>query len=106
MTDVSGTLYFLADDGSGRKLWKTTGTTPTLVSSGNPAALTAADGKLFFSATDSTNGRELWVSDAMGTRRVKDIYPGLGGSNPSFLSPVEGAVYFTAFDEEHGVDVL
>jgi ELWxxDGT repeat protein len=41
------------------------------------------DGKVFFLANNSVNGRELWVSDGTpaGTVMVRDLYPGTVSSN-------------------------
>ena len=89
MTDVNGTLFFTAQDGTGRrKLWKTDGTengtmvvkdiahlTPEIQWA--PRQLVDADGTLFFTAGDRTSGIELWKSDGTeaGTVLVKDINP-------------------------------
>jgi ELWxxDGT repeat protein len=101
LTNVSGTLFFTAYNGtSGVELWKSDGTAAgtTLVkdiypgttrqyayytysdvpNSSSPNNLTSVNGTLFFTANDGTNARELWKSDgtAAGTTLVKDIYPG------------------------------
>ena len=88
--DVSGTVFFTADDGvHGRELWKSDGTkaSTVLVKDVNPTAvddyyqrpgfLTALGGTLFFSTDDGVHGRELWKSDGTeaGTVLVKDIDP-------------------------------
>jgi ELWxxDGT repeat protein len=51
--------------------------------------MTLVGTKVFFSATDGVNGRELWKTDgtAAGTTLVKDILVGTNPSNPtSFVS--------------------
>ena len=62
----------------------------------DPREFLWAGDKLFFIATEATHGRELWVSDgtAAGTRLVRDLVPGAGGSNPSHLTLGNGVVYF------------
>ena len=70
LTDVNGTLFFIANDGTtGNELWKSDGTAAgtVLVKDINPGAsgsfpdkLTNVNGTLFFSATDGTTGNELW----------------------------------------------
>ena len=73
-TNVSGTLYFAADDGnSGVELWKSDGTSAGTLqvrdirpgganSHSNPQQLAEAGGLLFFQANDGTSGAELWVN--------------------------------------------
>ena len=91
------------------ELWKTDGTPPgtALVrdmvpgpDSSDPEGLTAAGGRLFFSARDGLHGRELWTSDgtARGTRRVQDIAPGSSSSAPTRLTPLGDHLFFTADD--------
>src|SRR5262249_26350665 len=69
LTDVGGTLFFAANDSTGRELWKSDGTEAgtVLVAPGSgaslPSHLTAAGGTLFFSAFDPVHGTELWQSD-------------------------------------------
>src|SRR5262249_54438313 len=79
-TEVNGTLFFAADDGStGLELWKTDGTTEGTMRvadivegelGSNPAQLTGVNGTLFFTVTGG-----LWRSDgtAAGTMRVADM---------------------------------
>ena len=58
-----------------------------------------ARNKALFTATDSTNGKELWITDgtATGTKLLKDIYPGFSSSNPSSLVTLaNGKVLFSA----------
>ena len=70
LTNVNGTLFFVANDGThGLELWKSDGTASGTVMvmaalfSANPYFLTDVNGTLFFTATDGTNGIELWKSD-------------------------------------------
>jgi len=84
-TDVNGTLFFSANDGTnGYELWKSDGTSAGTVlvknvqpgsASADPRQLTSFNDRLFFSADDGMNGRELWISNgtAAGTMLFKDI---------------------------------
>jgi ELWxxDGT repeat protein len=116
LTNVNGTLFFVADDGAaGFELWKSDGTEPgtSLVKDiypGNnaldprPRNLVNVNGTLFFTADDGATGEELWQSDGTdaGTVRVGDIVPGAATSYPFDLTNVGGRLFFTAFDPVHG----
>src|SRR6266571_1677280 len=54
-------------------------------------------GRLFFAASDPTNGVELWTSYGTpgGTAMLKDIWTGSGNSNPHFFTRVGNTLFFT-----------
>jgi ELWxxDGT repeat protein len=126
-TAVGGTLFFVANDGTdGNELWKTDGTaTGTALvadldtgsstdyfgdvnpNSSNPRSLTAFHGLVYFSATDGSDGRELWESDGTpaGTKMVSDINHGRAGSNPTGFTVVGNQLFFEANDGIHGVEL-
>ncbi|MBA4192304.1 MAG: hypothetical protein C0467_30405, partial [Planctomycetaceae bacterium] len=62
-----------------------------------PTNLTNVNGTLFFSASDVTNGRELWRSDgtAAGTVLVTDVNTS-GNADPTNLTNVNGTLFFRA----------
>ena len=117
LTDVHGTLFFSADDGThGTELWKSDGTDAgtVLVKDINPGSggsnstnLTAVGNTLFFTANDGTDGVELWKSDGTeaGTVLVKKFNPGPNGSNPTGLTAVGNALFFAADDGTHGAEL-
>ena len=114
LTTVGSTVFFAADDGShGVELWKTDGTTATLVkdinptgaSSSNPDFMAAMGGLLYFRANDGTNGAELWRSNGTeaGTTMVKDIWTGLGNpGSPVSVTPIGNTLFFSANDGTNG----
>jgi len=115
-------LYFTATDGTnGRELWRTDGTTTTLVKdinpSGNssPTELTVMKdivnnkNYLYFQANDGTNGTELWRTDGTTTTLVKDINPS-GNSSPTWLTVMEDEngknyLYFRADNGTNGYEL-
>ncbi len=60
--------------------------------------IVATDSKLFFDYDDNVTGNELWVADLdrAGSRLVKDLSPGLSGTEIGNLTPVGSTLYFTA----------
>ncbi|BBO35326.1 ELWxxDGT repeat protein [Lacipirellula parvula] len=118
LTDVGGTLFFMANDGAtGMELWKSDGTAagtvlvkdiragaagsiePTSQFRESGQGMVNVAGTLYFFANDGTSGFELWKSDgsSAGTIRVKDIRTGSASSDPSYLTPVGGKLFFLAF---------
>ncbi|MEM9362054.1 MAG: ELWxxDGT repeat protein [Bacteroidota bacterium] len=62
------------------------------------------NGESYFIGEDSEHGIELWKTDGtkMGTSLVKDIYPGIDGSQPQNLFIHNSILYFSANDGIHG----
>ena len=74
-----------------------------------PTGLVVFDGKLYFSATDSTHGFEPWVSDETtnGTHLLADIFIGSGNSFPQSMTVDSDAnlLFFQANDSVHGAEL-
>ena len=75
----------------------------------DPTTLIDVNGTVFFSASSSAFGRELWKTDGsvLGTNMLKDINPGFffagpnlfgTSSNPQNFTNVNGTLFFTASD--------
>ncbi|HEY2354847.1 MAG TPA: ELWxxDGT repeat protein [Gaiellaceae bacterium] len=110
LTDVNGTLFFSANDGTnGYELWKSDGTDAgtVAVSSGPANYLTNVNGTLFFGSFDASSGSELWKSDGTeaGTVAISSIYSGDFGSYPGSLVNENGTLYFSAADSSGGSEL-
>ncbi|HEX8530163.1 MAG TPA: hypothetical protein VF646_09070, partial [Cytophagales bacterium] len=63
-----------------------------------PVSSVALNGKLYFAATTTGTGTELWQSDLSGANLtlVKDIVTGTGSSSPAQFTLAGSALYFAA----------
>ncbi len=122
LTLAGENLYFTADNGQhGRELWKVNTDVPFFnydavrvkdihpgASGSNASSLTAAGDRLYFSADDGTNGKELWTS--MGTTSTTQMVNNLvtsGSSNPARLKWGGDHLFFTAeIDSDSGREIL
>jgi len=119
LTNVGGTLYFTATNGTGGALYKTDGTSGgtvllrqgSLLGSGGRKQLPNMNGIVYFVGNEATHGSELWRSDGTpaGTYMVKDIYPGAAGGvtvGSSALVVVGNNIFFSAADDDtHGFEL-
>jgi len=91
-------------------LWKTDGTCEGTVlvkdfnQSGNPMLFMRVGTLVFFTANNTTNGRELWATNGTeaGTYMVKDIYAGTDGSTPNNFCRKGSILYFAATTSANG----
>jgi ELWxxDGT repeat protein len=107
-TVVNNLVYFTANDGTSRKLWKTDGTPTGTVMVKNIAAtaalpfmLNAVGNTIYFSI-----GKQLWKSDGTdpGTVMVKDFSP--GGVTTTFSNTFIGNGTYTFFLANDGTNGL
>jgi len=103
LTNVNGTLFFSANDGTnGSELWKSDGTTSGTVivkdiypggSGSSVSSLTNVNGTLFFSASGQNSGTELWQAVPIG-------------DSTSVMYESSGIAYNTAFisNETNGTE--
>ena len=125
LTEFNNKLYFSADNGeTGQELWVSDGTTEgtQLLKDINPGDegsdgrgnnnrhFTEVNDKLYFTADDDKNGKELWVTDGTteGTQLLKDIDPSTSdskGSYPGDLTEFNNKLYFRAGDDETGYEL-
>jgi uncharacterized protein (TIGR03118 family) len=105
-TNVNGTLYFPAVDGTGLGLWKTDGTaagTVLVKPLVGATDLTNVNGTLYFAGSDGTGLVELWKSDGTIAGTVRVSAPFTAG--PDWLTNVNGLLYFSADDGIHGTEL-
>jgi ELWxxDGT repeat protein len=99
---LNDTLYFCANNGSGPKLWQYHADSGASIApgaaslAGNPQALFAYAGKLYFRATRFSDiGIELWSFDGAKQTPI-DLYPGKGSSYPQHFIGFNGMMFFNA----------
>ncbi|MCO8123765.1 dockerin type I domain-containing protein [Stieleria sp. TO1_6] len=121
LTAVGNQLFFSADDvlGDGLELWVSDGTesgTVQVIDSlpgndlygapldGAPELFGVLGGELLFTTTDSTQDRELWISDgtAGGTAPVMNINPTNGDADISDVFAFGNSLYYVANDGLNG----
>lgn len=104
--DIQGLAYFSSrsvnENGEAKvSLWRSAGTLDKTSKVFDFAAgtvlsdFTNVNGQLYFVASDSANGAEIWTSDgSTNTKRVTDIVAGPGSSDPRELTAVGTDLYF------------
>lgn len=114
MTEVGGTLFFKAFDGTNSGLFRSDGTsagTALVKALSAVQNLVVVSGTLFFVADDSVSGEELWKSDGTpaGTVLVKDINPGAGDgvpvADPILTAAMGGVLFFRGDDGVTGEEL-
>jgi len=120
LEQLNGFVFFSADDGViGAELWKTDGTTTSLVKNIDPTDNASSLGSvpdqfrrmgnlIFFSAGDPGSGNELWRTDGTtgGTTMVADLVPGPSGSSPGNFIELNGVLICTATTAATGTELF
>jgi len=124
LTNVNGILYFVAADSTnGNELWRVNasgaaelvedavsggGLNPDSASS-NPNLLINVNGTLYFTASNTATGEELWTVNGSGIAELVEdsvsgggIYPSNYSSSPKELTNYNGTLYFQANDGTSG----
>ena len=109
-TVLGSYLYFTADDGTnGQEIWRTDGSSVTMVANLCPAVCDGAFGApytsgsyVYFNGDNGTTGGELWRTNGTTTALVKDIEPGTLGSDPGDFYTYQGALYFSYENDANG----
>lgn len=108
LTVLNSLCFFSADDGTGKKLWKTDGTTAgtvpyidlnTKTTIANPSGLEVFGTEIVYAANPNSNtGNELYKTDGAGNvTLIKDMATKvLASSNPQQITVLGGFIYFTA----------
>jgi len=126
LTNVNGTLYFTAADGSsGFEPWRSNGgalgpggtervadinpTGSSFPAPDGPGGYVELNGTIFFRADDGAHDDELWKSTPAplgtgGAQLVADINPS-SDSFPGELTPFSGGLYFRADDGTNGFEL-
>ncbi|MDO8896262.1 MAG: T9SS type A sorting domain-containing protein [Bacteroidales bacterium] len=97
--DQSGQVSLLADIYPGASTFydPTSGNYYTIPNSSSPRYFKVYNNKLYFAATDSISGNELWVYDGINDPTlVYDLFTGPEGSNPAYLAVYNDKLYFSA----------
>jgi ELWxxDGT repeat protein len=129
LVGVGDSVYFFAENSSGKGLWRDNGTTTTQIAIAEPGVngappvigtspdeLIAIGNTLYFTATNAAKGRELWSYDTTtnGTMKLRDINVqadpnnpgGTKSSNPGRLTNIDGALYFIADNGLDGIELM
>ncbi|MBK9729926.1 MAG: hypothetical protein IPO83_01340 [Chitinophagaceae bacterium] len=109
-------IYFSAHDDFNTNIWISDGTSLGTFESNSlirplgsgPKYLTKSHDKIFFNAIDTSLNYELWVTDATesGTNKVKELTPGIAGSNPNHLFDFNGKLLFSSYNVDPGFNDL
>ncbi|HPJ39702.1 MAG TPA: hypothetical protein PLT75_14765 [Spirochaetota bacterium] len=117
LTEFNGELIFQAQDNplNGRELWKSDGTTTQMLKdiyivtnqSSYPLFFKEFNSKLYFTATTSAEGQEMWATDgtAPNTILFEDIYAGASDGKPTNYTVCNGKLYFNANDNTANIEL-
>jgi ELWxxDGT repeat protein len=103
-------VLFVANDGSGKELWKTDGTeagTQQVTDiAANPDSLVSLNQAIYFVAEDSNGDEQLWVTNdsSQGATMLRETFPS-APENPSNLAVLGNSLFFQGSDDLHGEEI-
>lgn len=125
--NLNGTLYFMADDGAGRSLWRTTSTTTAgqttisaeKVSNSRLNGITnirnltgvgeGSSARLYFVATQNEGqpdaDTEIWFTNGTAAETGFFNLNAIGSSDPRQLTNINGRLFFIASTDERGTEL-
>ncbi len=107
---VAAGPYVYFTTASNGQLWRTdgtdAGTIPLTAAYANVTAIAAVGDRVYFPASSSAEGTELWTSDGtvLGTHLVKDIVPGTGSSSPRSMYAAGNRLVFFPYHPDYGYE--
>jgi ELWxxDGT repeat protein len=114
LTTFSGSLFFMADDGThGWELWRHNGVETKMFdlnpggadSSSYPKNFVAFNNEVYFEAFSAASGFEIWKTDGSSAVLAADVQPGAESSFAKEFIVYNGALYFSGFEAAHGFEL-
>ena len=103
-------VYFSADNGDGRDLYRLDTNTLTVSSIGPanaaPTWVAGVNGAIYLSMDNGVNGRELWVATAGGVSMTGDAYAGADSLSPSHGGALGNIAVFAGIHKDKGVELF
>ena len=102
LTVTASRLYFVAEDGNDKFLWRSDGTqagTEPVLASGTSSLISVGDG-VYFRHDDGNSGVELWRADADSVALALDLTPGPDSSTIRYVGVIDGKLIFHSLGTE------
>ena len=103
-------VYFSADNGDGRDLYRLDTTNLNVISVGpansGPSFVAYPTGTLYLSMDDGVHGRELWAANAAGGVSMTGDAFAEGSLDPSWGGTIGNTVVFAGNDKDKGIELF